>query len=135
MINPNNVYGKYQTATLTPEEAVLRLHEKLLERMETIEKAIKTIQSLEPKDFEKKKENLELISKELELILESVDAIKGMLSEETPEELKKKLESVYNIFKVTVIVACYHEDTKKLNEARKILLPLYEGWKEYVEKS
>jgi len=134
MINPNNIYGKYQTSTLTPEEAVLRLHEKILERMETIKEAIGIINSLKPTEFEKKKEQLELISKELDLIADSVDVIKSMLSDETPEELKKRIESVYNLFKVTIIAACYEENLKKLEEAKEILIPLYEGWKNYVEK-
>jgi flagellin-specific chaperone FliS len=132
MINPYNIYGKYQTSTLTPEEAVLRLHEKILERMEIIRKAISIINSLSPTDFERKKEQLELISKELDLIIDSVDVIKSMLSDETPEELKKRIESVYNFFKVTVIAACYREDLKKLEEAKEILTPLYEGWKNYA---
>ena len=55
MINPYNIYGKYQTSTLTPEEAVLRLHEKILERMETIKEAIGVMNSLKPTEFEKKK--------------------------------------------------------------------------------
>ena len=134
MINPHNIYGKYQTSTLTPEEAVLRLHEKILERTETIKNAIGKINSLGPKEFERKKEQLELVSKELDLIVDSVDVIKSMLSDETPEELKKRIESVYNLFKVTVIAACYKEDLKKLEEAKEILIPLYEGWKNYVGK-
>ena len=135
MVNPYNIYGKYQTSTLTPEEAVLRLHERILERTETIKNAIGKINSLGPKEFERKKEQLKLVSKELDLIVDSVDAIKGMLSDETPEELKKRIESVYNLFKVTVIAACYKEDLKKLEEAKEILIPLYEGWRRYVEKS
>jgi len=135
MINPHNVYGKYQTSTLTPEEAVLRLHEKILERIETIKEAIGIINSLKSTEFEKKKEQLELISKELDLIADSVDVIKSMLSDETPEELKKRIESVYNLFKVTIIAACHKEDLKKLEEAKEILIPLYEGWKNYVGKS
>ena len=132
MINPNNIYGRYQTSTLTPEEAVLRLHEKILERMETIKEAIGIINSLKPKEFEKKKEQLELISKELDLIVDSVDVIKSMLSDETPEELRKRIESVYNLFKVTIIAACHKEDLKKLEDAKEILIPLYEGWKNYI---
>ena len=134
MINPYNIYGKYQTSTLTPEEAVLRLHEKILERMETIREAIGIINSLGPREFEKKKEQLELISKELDLIIDSVDVIKSMLSDETPEELRKRIESVYNLFKVTIIAACHKEDLKKLEDAKEILIPLYEGWKNYIGK-
>jgi flagellin-specific chaperone FliS len=132
MINPDNIYGRYQTSTLTPEEAVLRLHEKILERMETIKEAIGIINSLKPKEFEKKKEQLELISKELDLIVDSVDVIKSMLSDETPEELRKRIESVYNLFKVTIIAACHKEDLKKLEDAKEVLIPLYEGWKNYL---
>jgi flagellin-specific chaperone FliS len=132
MINPYNIYGKYQTSTLTPEEAVLRLHEKILERMETIKEAMGVMNSLKPTEFEKKKEQLELISKELDLIVDSVDVIKSMLSDETPKELKKRIESVYNFFKVTVIAGCYKEDLKKLEEAKEILTPLYEGWRNYA---
>jgi len=135
MINPNSVYGRYQTATLTPEEAVVRLHEKILERMEKIKAAIDRLKTLPPTEFEKKKEQIELISRELELIIDSVDAIKGMLSDETPKELKVRLESVYNLFKVNVISACYHEDTKKLEKAKEVLIPLYEGWKAYAERN
>jgi len=134
MINPNNIYSKYQTSTLTPEEAVLRLHEKILERIKTIKEAISVIKSLGPTEFERKKEQIELVSKELDMIIDSVDVIKGMLSDETPEELRKRIESVYNLFKVTIIAACHKEDLKKLEEAKEILIPLYEGWKNYVEK-
>ena len=134
MINPNNIYGKYQTSTLTPEEIVLRLHEKILERIGTIKEAIGIINSLSPTEFEKKKEKLELISKELDLIIDSVDVIKSMLSDETPEELKKRIEAVYNLFKVTIIAACHKEDLKKLEDAKEILIPLYEGWKNYIGK-
>jgi flagellin-specific chaperone FliS len=135
MINPNEVYGKYQSSTLTPEEAVLKLHEKILERIETIKEAINTINSLKPTEFEKKKEKLELISRELDLIIDSVDVVKGMLSDETPEELKKRLESVYNLFKVTIIAACYEENNDKLERAKEIITPIYEGWEIYVGKS
>jgi flagellin-specific chaperone FliS len=107
----------------------------VLERIETIKDAIGKINSLGYKEFERKKEQLELVSKELDLIVDSVDVIKSMLSDETPKELKKRIESVYNLFKVTVIAACYKEDLKKLEEAKEILIPLYEGWKRYVEKS
>jgi|GEM_PF-5814520 len=133
MINPNSVYGKYQTTTLTPEEAIIRLHEKVFERIERIKVTINELKAIGPLEFEKKKEQLEAISRELELILESIDVIKGMLSDETPEDLKKKLESVYNMFKVTTIAACYYEDLNKLREAEEILQPLYEGWKSYVK--
>ena len=134
MINPNNIYGKYQTSTLTPEEIVLRLHEKILERIETIKEAIGIINSLKPMEFERKKEQIELISKELDLIIDSVDVVKSMLSDETPEELRKRIESVYNLFKVTIIAACHKEDLKKLEDAKEILIPLYEGWKNYIGK-
>jgi flagellin-specific chaperone FliS len=132
MINPNNIYGKYQTSTLTPEEIVLRLHEKILERIETIKEAIGIINSLKPMEFERKKEQIELISKELDLIIDSVDVVKSMLSDETPEELRKRIESVYNLFKVTIIAACHKEDLKKLEDAKEVLIPLYEGWKNYL---
>ena len=132
MINPNNIYGKYQTSTLTPEEIVLRLHEKILERIETIKEAIGIINSLKPMEFERKKEQIELISKELDLIIDSVDVVKSMLSDETPGELRKRIESVYNLFKVTIIAACHKEDLKKLEDAKEILIPLYEGWKNYI---
>jgi flagellin-specific chaperone FliS len=55
-----------------------------------------------------------------------------MLSDETPEELRKRIESVYNLFKVTIIAACHKEDLKKLEDAKEILIPLYEGWKNYI---
>ena len=85
MINPNSVYGKYQTTTLTPEEAIIRLHEKVFERIERIKVTINELKAIGPLEFEKKKEQLEAISRELELILESIDVIKGMLSDETPD--------------------------------------------------
>lgn len=125
-----NPYIKYQTSTLSPEEAIIKLHEKIFERIEIIADNYEKLKVLPPEKFEDKKKILtDEIASQLDLIIDSIDAIKNMIDDNIDKKLKDNIYSVYNLFKVHLIKACYKEDIDLIKDCKEIIMPLYESWK------
>lgn len=130
-----NPYLKYQTSTLSPEEAIIKLHEKIFERIDIVADSYKKLKSMPPEKFEEKKKILvEEIATQLDLIMDSVDAIKNMIDEGIDKKLRNNIYSVYNLFKVHLLKACYDEDIDRINEVKEVIKPLYETWKSKFQK-
>jgi flagellin-specific chaperone FliS len=136
--DPRKVYGQHEVSTISAEEAMVRLHEKLLERIEKVRKLSKEI-----KDFPAKKlaEEIDMFNsllnergKEIDLIINTIDAIKQLISDETPSNLKEQIYLTYNALKVNFLRGILQEKDEYFEDVITSVKTLLDGWKEALLK-
>jgi len=135
------IYGQYQVSTLSPEEAVVKLHEKILERIDKVIKLNKEIKAfpakrlLENKGVEEFNELLDEKNKHVDLIIDSIDAIKGLISDDTPKELKNQIFRTYDFIKLKFLKAILEEKSKDFKDVKAAIETLLDGWRKVLNDS
>ena len=131
--NVKDLYGQYQVSTISAEEAMVRLHEKVIERIEKIMEFNAEIKNFPAKELAKQPEKFNLLinkrGEEIDLVIDSIDAIKNLISGETPKELREQLFETYNFIKLKFLKAILKESKEDFLDVKEAMKTLLDGWK------
>jgi flagellin-specific chaperone FliS len=134
MLNdPRKVYGQHEVSTISAEEAMIRLHEKVLDRIDKVVELRREIKDFPAKKLAEEVEKFnELINergRQIDLVIDSIDAIKNLISEDTPDNLKKQLFETYSFIKLKFLKAVLEEKDRDFNDVKNAVQTLLDGWK------
>lgn len=133
MVDPRSVYGQYALSTISAEEAMVKLHEKIIERIEKILELNRKIKEFPAKRVAEEPESFnELINergRQIDLVIDSIDAIKSLISDETPKELKDRIMETYDVIKFKFLKAVLEGKAEDFKDVKEAVGTLLDGWK------
>ncbi len=114
-------YTSLDSEPSSKEELLVEVYERLLEKLRLAILAIKEGNV---------KQKAEILSKVTDVIV----ILKTSLDMEKGGEIAKSLDAVYAFCLDRLLRANAHNDSKSLEEVIEVLTPVYEGFKEVVQK-
>ncbi len=134
MFDPKKVYGQQAISTISAEEAMIKLHEKILERIERIKELNEDIRNLSAKEIAKNVDKFNKLlnerGKQVDLVINSIDAIKGLISDDVNIYLKEQIWETYNSIKIAFLKAVLDREEKYFTDVEDSIKILLEGWRE-----
>jgi flagellin-specific chaperone FliS len=131
--DPRKLYGQHEVSTVSAEEAMVRLHEKISERIDRITELSREIKDFPAKalaeEVEKFNELINEKGRQIDLVIDSIDAIKNLISEDTPDNLKKQLFETYGFIKLKFLRAILEEKEEDFKDVKGAIETLLDGWK------
>ncbi len=121
MSNPYEIYAKYEEATLSKEEILLKALEEILSLLNIAKIAI------DDNNLKLKGESLSKVSNALSLLKASLDLENG-------GEIASNLDKLYDFCLEELTLANLKNDKSKIQNVIEVLKPIYEGFKEAKEK-